>query len=236
MTTPIELNVLCAGACQGLVKALQTDFTKATGAIVTSRFGAVGAMKEALLSGTPCDLMIVTDAMITTLAEAGELSAPTRRALGRVKTGIAVRAGEGRPDISGADALRAALLLSDGIYFPDPERATAGIHFAGVMKTLGIHDAVASRFRTFPNGATAMAELARSELPRLIGCTQVTEINYTEGVTLAGALPDAFELSTVYTAAVSAKAVSGELASRFIEMLAGEKYAALRASGGFEPV
>ncbi|MGE0313522.1 MAG: molybdate ABC transporter substrate-binding protein [Lautropia sp.] len=234
MSSAIELKILCAGAAQGLVKALQPAFTQASGAGVSGRFGAVGAMKEALLAGEPCDLMIVTDAMIDTLVDSGALDGASRRPLGRVRTGVAVREGEPRPDISNADALRAALLLADGIYFPDPERATAGIHFAGVMKQLGVHDALQARFRTFPNGATAMAELARTDAPRLIGCTQVTEINYTAGVTLVGALPDAFELATVYTAAVSARAAHPALAARFVDLLAGAQHAGLRAAGGFE--
>ena len=35
----------------------------------------------------------------------------------------------------------------------------AGIHFVGVMRALGVHDALQPRFRTAPNGATAMREL-----------------------------------------------------------------------------
>ena len=47
------LNLLCAGAAQGLVKALQAQFLDTQGAVVQGRFGAVGAMKEALLAGEP---------------------------------------------------------------------------------------------------------------------------------------------------------------------------------------
>ena len=106
-----------------------------------------------------------------------------------------MRSGQTKPDTSTPEALKAALLAADAIYFPDPLRATAGIHFADVMRQLGIHDELAPRFRTFPNGATSMWALAASNAPRLIGCTQVTEINHTEGVVLVGALPDRFELA-----------------------------------------
>ena len=58
----IELNVLCAGAVQGLVKALASRFADETGAVLNTRFGAVGALREALREGAPCDVMIVTDA------------------------------------------------------------------------------------------------------------------------------------------------------------------------------
>ncbi len=227
------IHFLCAGASQGLVKALQDTIQTRTGATLAGRFGAVGAMKEALLAGEACDLMIVTDKMIGELAEAGWLDPQSRTPLGQVKTGVAVRAGAPRPDIASGDTLKAALLAADAIYFPDPQRATAGIHFANVMRELGIHDELLPRFRTFPNGATAMAEMARCDAAQPIGCTQVTEINYTEGVDLVGALPDRFELATLYAAAVSAKATDPALARSVLELVAGADSRPLREAGGF---
>jgi molybdate transport system substrate-binding protein len=172
--------------------------------------------------------------MVGELAASGLLRGETRAPLGRVRTGIAVRSGAPRPDLSTPEALKAALLAAQEIYFPDPARATAGIHFADVMRQLGIHDLLMARFRTFPNGATAMRELAACDAPGLIGCTQVTEIQYTDGVELVGALPERFELATVYTAAVSARAAEPALAQRFIAMLAGAESQLLRKAGGFE--
>ena len=232
--TSETLHLLCAGAAQGLVKALQPLLAERRGITIEGRFGAVGAMKEALLAGEPCDLMIVTDKMIGELIHAGALKSDTRRPLGRVRTGMAVRRGEPLPDVSTPEALRAALLAADAIYFPDPERATAGIHFAKVMHELGVHDLLQPRFCTFPNGATTMRELAARAAPRLIGCTQVSEIFYTEGVELAGVLPPRFELATLYAAATTTTAAEPELASLFLEMLAGNDSLALREAGGFE--
>ena len=228
------VHILCAGAAQGLVKALQPRFLEETGATIAGRFGAVGAMKEALLAGEPCDLMIVTEAMIEALARSGELRGQTRTVLGRVRTGVAVRADDPLPDIATPSALRAALLAADGLYFPDPLRATAGIHFAGVLQKLGIHEELAPRFRTFPNGATAMRELAAAGSARPLGCTQVTEINYTEGIRLVGALSPEFELATVYTAAVGARAAEPALAQHLLALLGGAASQALRLQGGFE--
>jgi molybdate transport system substrate-binding protein len=227
------LHILCAGAAQGLVRALQPAFEQATGATLAPRFGAVGAMKEALLAGEPCDLMIVTDAMVGALQSAGELAEGPRAPLGRVRTGVAVRSGEPVPEVSTPEALKAALLAATAVFFPDPQRATAGIHFAAVLERLGITAALAARLRTFPNGATAMRELAAAA-PGAIGCTQITEILYTPGTALAGALPGAFELATVYTAAVAARAMQPALAEAFIASLAGPASRELRAAGGFE--
>jgi molybdate transport system substrate-binding protein len=232
MTT--ELRLLSAGAAQGLVQALAPKFQARTGATLGGRFGAVGAMKEALLAGEPCDLMVTTDAMVDALVAEGRLRAEGRAALGRVRTGVAVRRGEPRPDVGTPESLAAALRAADAIYFPDPERATAGIHFLSVLRQLGLDAELAQRFRTFPNGATAMRELAAATSPRPIGCTQVTEILYTGGVELVGLLPPRFELATVYTAAVAAQAAEPALAARLIELLTGPDSAALRAHAGFE--
>jgi molybdate transport system substrate-binding protein len=228
------VHLLCAGAAQGLVRALQPRFAELTGATIEGRFGAVGAMKEALLAGEPCDLMIVTAKMIGELVAAGQLRADGRAALGQVFTGIAVRGAEPRPDVATPDALRAALRAASAIYFPDPVRATAGIHFAGVMRALGVDAELAPRCRSFANGATAMRELAAQGAPGAIGCTQVSEILYTEGVTLVAPLPSAFALGTVYSAAVAANAAEPELAAQLVALLAGEESRPLRAAGGFE--
>lgn len=227
------VNILCAGAVQGIVKGLQARFERETGATLQARFGAVGAMKEALLAGEPCDVMIVTDAMVVALQFDGNLGIRPRAPLGRVRTGVAVRTGEPLPPIATPDQLRAALLAASAVYFPDPQRATAGIHFASVLAQLGIADDLAARLRTFPNGATSMRELAGSE-PGAIGCTQITEIMYTPGIALVGPLPDAFELATVYTAAVGARAARPLLAQRFVDLLAGPATQQMRAEGGFE--
>ncbi len=228
------LNFLSAGAAQGLLKAVQPRFESEHGIRLQGRFGAVGAMKEALLAGEACDLFVTTDAMVSELAAQGRLVGASRAPLGRVRTGVAVRRGDPRPDVSSAETLRAALLAARGIYFPDPVRATAGIHFANVLRALGIHDELQPRFRNFPNGATSMRELAASSEPGLIGCTQVTEILYTEGVELVALLPPQFELATVYTAVVAAGSPQAALAQSLVQLMAGDESRALRQQGGFE--
>ncbi len=229
-----KLDILSAGAAQGLVKALQPAFEARHGCRIQGRFGAVGAMKEALLAGEPCDLMVLSEALVDALVADGRLRGNARAALGRVRTGVAVPKGRPRPDVSSADALRAALLAAEAIYLPDPQRATAGIHFARVMDALGVQQTLQSRLRSFPNGATAMAEMARARLPGAIGCTQVTEILYTEGVELVAVLPAQFELATVYTAAVATRAQAPDLAAALLASLTSAEHRAVREGGGFE--
>jgi molybdate transport system substrate-binding protein len=229
----MTLTLLSGGAANGLVAALSSRFKQETGADIDGTFGAVGAMRDKLVGGARADMLILTAALIAELATAGHVVAGSAADLGAVATGVAVRSGDPAPAIGGADALRAALRAADGIYFPDPKLATAGIHFAKVLERLGIADEVAPRLRTFPNGQTAMAALAAQQGGRPIGCTQITEILNTKGVTLVGNLPAELALATVYTLGICAKAQSPELARRFAAMLTGEDSAELRRKLGF---
>jgi molybdate transport system substrate-binding protein len=79
-----------------------------------------------------------------------------------------------------------------------------------------------------------MAALAASTGPGLLGCTQVTEIKYTQGVALVGALPAEFDLATLYAAAASASARDPDLARRFVHLLTGPESRELRSEAGFE--
>lgn len=230
----MDVHILSGGAAQGVVKALQQAFRDDTGAGIAGTFGAVGAMKEKLLSGAPCDVLVLTQALVAELEAAGHVLPGSAAPLGRVKTGVAVKRGQARPDVSSAAGLRTALLAARGIYFPDPQKATAGIHFINVVKQLGILADVEKALRPFPNGATAMAQMAACDEPGLVGCTQVTEILYTEGVQLVAALPPEFELATVYTAAVCSRAAEPELAKKLVAMLGGEGSKEVRQKGGFE--
>jgi len=229
-----SLNILSGGAAQGLVGQLRGKFYNETGRSIEGSFGAVGLMRDQLLAGAPCDVLILTQALIDELTASGHVLAGSARPLGTVRTGVAVKTGEAKPGVDTPEALKTALLVATGIYFPDPVKATAGIHFMNVLKKLGIDGQVAGALRPFPNGATAMKEMATATEPGLIGCTQVTEILYTPGVQLVAPLPMEFELATVYVAAVAAKAEQPQAAVMLIDMLASPAAAELRRAGGFE--
>jgi molybdate transport system substrate-binding protein len=224
----VTLRFVSAGAAQGLVRAIAS----AAGTAIDGRFGAVGAMMELLRSGEPCDVVILTRAQIARLATEGALPEDSIRDVGSVATSVAVRSGAAPPSVGDEAALRDALLAADALYFPDPVKATAGVHFASVLERLGISAKVADRLKTFPNGATAMAELARAP-GRPIGCTQATEILATPGVSLVAPLPEGFDLHTVYTAAVHGQAADARGARDFIARLTGAENAETRRKAGF---
>jgi molybdate transport system substrate-binding protein len=125
-------------------------------------------------------------------------------------------------------------MASRGIYVPDTEASTAGIHVMRVLRDLGIEQAVRPFLRPFANGAIAMRHLAEAQEQNAIGCTQITEIKYSPGLTLVGPLPEAQGLGTVYAAAVAARSAQPSLARAFAGLLTGAATSDLRIASGFE--
>lgn len=225
---PVTVALLSAGAAQALVRTV----ARAAAIEVGGSFGAVGAMLEKFNAGEACDVVILTRKQVDELQRTGRVVAGSVADLGRVATAIGVLAFEDSPDISGEAGLRQALLAADAVYFPDPTRATAGIHFMKVLETLGVRAALEPRLRTFPNGATAMREMAAAS-GHPVGCTQASEILATPGLKLVGPLPRGFDLETTYAAAVNTRAPDPVGAAAFIARLTGPESRSEREDAGF---
>lgn len=203
-----EIAILSAGAAQSVATALARQH----GIQLRGEFGAVGAMRQRLLDKAPCDVIILTQAMVRELkVEMADL--------GKVPTSIAVRANDPLPDVTD---LGKALRGKD-VYFPDPDKATAGAHVKKMLDRLGVE----VNARIFPNGATAMREMAKAS-GNVIGCTQATEILATPGLKLVAPLPGEFALETMYSAGLLRPE-----GKRFFDLLTGDESRDLRSQKGF---
>jgi molybdate transport system substrate-binding protein len=229
-----EIYILSGGAAHGLVMALKPTFEAETGYTITGDYGAVGGMRQRVIAGERPDLVILTAAILKEFGETNIVDMSSIEAVGAVETSVAVRSQDPQPDVHTPQALRAALLASDAIYFPDPVQATAGIHFQKVLNDLGILQELTPKLRTFPNGATAMRALADCRDKNPIGSTQATEIVATKGVRLVADLPSPHGLSTIYSVGMVQKpSVDMRAAKKLISLLVSEENAALRKQCAF---
>ena len=229
------LQILSGGAAQGLVGSLAAELKTRTGFDIAGEFGAVGLMADKLRAGAAADILILTSALITALADENLVDRASVKDVGRVETALAVRTIDPLVSAPDAESLRAAFLAADAIFVPDTKASTAGIHVAKVLGRLGIADEVAHCLKIYPNGATAMRHMAESSAARPLGCTQATEIIATNGIKLSGALPKGCDLATVYTA-VATKAVHAREAKALIDLLTSADQRALRQRAGFLPI
>lgn len=225
------LRILSAGAAQAVVEPLMAAF-KREGHDVAAEFGAVGAMKTRLLEGAPADLIILTAALIDELMTTGQVKPGSRADLGRVGTGVAVRAGTPLPDVRTVNVLRGNLQAATKIVCPDPAIATAGKVVMGALERMGIAEQVRTKLQFFPNGYAAMKWLAASAGELEVGITQNTEIKANNGVTYVGPLPDELQMRTTYSAGLCTRAQTVEGAQSFLMRLtAPVNRRALEAAG-----
>ena len=226
------LHVLSAGAAQSVTEQIAAQFTRETGCGVEAAYGAVGAMHARIVGGEAVDVIILSAELIENLLSSGYLLPGSRRDLGVVVTGVAVRAGTPLPDVSDRRTIGGNLLAASRIVCPDPAVATAGKVVMAALDLLGISEQVRSRLKFFPNGYSAMQWLAESRGALEMGITQKTEILANNGVTYVGPLPEALQRKTVYAAGVAAKTQHPDLAGNFIDRyIAPAAQGMLRAAG-----
>jgi len=224
------VRVLAAGAAQAAIKQLAPAFASATGHTLDATFDTVGALRERVLAGERADVVILSEAGIAALQNAGKIDAGTPVDLGSVAVALAVRRGAAVPDVSSPQALAAVLLAAKSIAHADPARgATAGAHFARVLERLGIADQVRPRVTVLGFGGDVIDGVAQGRFE--IGVSQSSEIVAHPGVTLAGALPDPFGHRTRYLAVRGVGA--GPAADAFLVFLRGPQGGAAMAATGF---
>ena len=91
----MPVRLLSAGAAKGLIAGLESRFAEQTGHPIEGSFGAIGAMRDSFLAQAPCDVIVLSAAMIEQLTAEALLVPGSARDLGRVRTGVAVVAGPG---------------------------------------------------------------------------------------------------------------------------------------------
>jgi len=227
------IRILSGGAAQAVVERIAAGFERDTGHKIQGEFSAVGAMRDKMVAGEPVDIVILTAPMIDDLIGGGFV-AGARADLGRVGTGVAVRAGTPLPDVSSAGAVRGNILAATKIVCPDPAVATAGKVVMGMLDRLGIAAQVKDRIQFFPNGYAAMGWLSASRGTLELGITQMTEIRANKGVTLAGQLPAELQSKAMYAAGLAARSGEAAAAREFIIRLTAPGAKPVLAAVGFE--
>jgi molybdate transport system substrate-binding protein len=228
-----EIKILSGGAANGLVNAIRPDFLKETDLNIVGDFGAVGGMYDRIVANEPVDIVILSQKLMNDLLKLGLIVSQGMTPLGKVVTGLSVRSNQEKPVITNAQDLKQAFLDADAIYIPDHIKSTAGIHIASVLEKLGIFDMVLPRLKSYPNGQTAMGEMAKANDVSPIGCTQMTEILNTAGVDYVCDLPQGFDLATVYTAAQATHSKQADAVQTLISLLSSKSHQQTRLNAGF---
>jgi len=222
-----ELRVLAGGAMSAVWGELKPKFEQTSGYKLEIFFGTTPNLIKEATSRKPFDVGIVPiDVMQDTDARAKFAPGPTVD-IARVGLGVAVRAGEPKPDISTPDALKAALLNAKSVA-SIPESAT-GYSIAKVFDRLGISEPMKAKMKAQPNPAQVVAVVAKGEAE--LGVFLINVLT-TPGLDVVGPFPAELQQDVVFTAALSADTKEAAGATALITYLKTREAAAIiRAKG-----
>ena len=225
-----DVVVLCAGAVKPALTVLAPQWEARSGHRLQISYLTAGDMRRQLAAGARADIVILPLENFTQLDADGLTDAASRRDLGAVVIGVAVKAGAPLPDLSSEDGVKRALLEARAVTYMDPTRGTSGKHFDEVvLPRLGIRDAVRAK-AVLGEGGMIAEKVARGEVD--IAFQQMTELLPVAGVQVAGALPPSLQKTTVYSAALmKAAAAPAEAAELLAYLVAGDARLVLMAKG-----
>jgi predicted MFS family arabinose efflux permease len=109
------LDLLSAGALEGLLSNLIPDFTRETGHSVNLKVGTIGVVQARLKASEHADLVIMSPATIAAMEREGAALAGSAANICQAEAGIGVRAGAPLPDIATPDAFRRTLIAARGL-------------------------------------------------------------------------------------------------------------------------
>lgn len=230
-----EVRVFVGGAVTGPVREAGAAFARSSGHTLVYVSDTTGALQKRLAAGERADLVIVAGPAMDTLQKENRVVAGTRVDLARALIGVGVRAGAPSPDLSTPDTFKAALLKARSVSYVNPASGgTSGTYFEGLLQRMGIAEAMKSKIVYRTQGSEVAAAVASGEAE--LGITFTSEMQPNTGVKVAGTLPAAIQLPTIYAAAVGTTAASGDAARAFLRVLAGAEGRAAVTRAGLEAI
>jgi len=230
-----EVKVFVGGAMTEPVKATGDGFGRSSGNTLVYVSDTTGALQKRLAAGEKADLIVVTSTAMDTLQKDNRVVAGSRVDLARALIGVGVRAGAASPDLSTAETFKAALLKARSVSYVNPASGgTSGTYFEGLMQRMGIADAMKTKIVYRMQGSEVADAVAKGEAE--LGITFTSELQPNKGVKVAGTLPAAIQLPTVYSAAIATGAGNGDAARAFLRTLTGAEGRAALTKAGLEPL
>lgn len=227
-----QINVIISGGFSPAYREVLPAFERTTRITVTTASGAsqgtgpdtIGAM---LRRGDPADVVIMNRQGLAELIAQGRIVPGTDVDLAQTLTGLAVRAGAPKPDISTVAAFKQTLLRAKTIAVPGSSAAM----ITDVLARLGISSEIVVKIPT--RGAESVAMVARGDAALAI--QPVSEILHVPGVEFAGPIPTDLQHVAVYAAAIVAGSKEPEASRRLIAYLSSDAATAAIKESGMEP-
>jgi molybdate transport system substrate-binding protein len=176
--------------------------------------GGVDAARR-VAAGEAFDLVALAADAIDKLIAGGQVLAGSRVDLVRSGVAVAVPAGAPLPDLGSEEAVRQAVLDAPTLGY---STGPSGVALAALFQRWGIAGLIAPRIQTPPPGVPVGQWIAEGRIA--LGFQQRSELIHVAGIQIAGALPPAIQIDTVFAAGICRTAAQPEAARALIQFMA----------------
>jgi molybdate transport system substrate-binding protein len=225
-----EIRVVSIQATQEAYLELVEQFEKLSGHKVTTVFTGTLNVQKRLADGEPYDLIIMAGPAIDDQIKLGRAVAGSRVDFAKSGTGLAVRKGAKKPDISSPDALKKTLLAAKSIGY---STGPSGVYMLSVFEKLGIADQVKGKLKQTPSGVFVGNLIATGETE--IGFQQISELVHFGGIDYVGPLPGDLQRMTMFSAGIHAGAKQADAARALARFITAPAAASVIRKHGLEP-
>lgn len=225
-----EIKVIASAAVKEVVRDLASVFEKSSGHKVVTIWAGTEAITKRISGGESADVVIIAARNIDKLIAEGWLAAGSRLDIAKSGIGVAVRAGQPKPDISSGDAVKKAVLAAKSVAYSS---GPSGFYLADLFKKMGIADQIKDKVKQTPSGDQVGEVVARGEAE--LGFQQVSELLHLKGIEYLGPLPPDIQHVTVFSAGLHGKAAAPDAAKALIKFLASPEAAPVIRKTGMEP-
>lgn len=191
--------------------------------------GGVDAAKR-VQAGEAFDAVMLASDAIDKLIAGGHVVPGSRVDLVRSGVAIAVQAGAPHPDISSEAAVRQAVLAAPTLGY---STGPSGVQLAALFEHWGITEQVKSKLVVPPPGVPVGSLVASGEVA--LGFQQLSELMHLPGIDVLGLLPEAIQISTVFSGGVAAASAQPDAVRKLLAFMASPQAAELKRENGMEP-
>ncbi len=228
-----NVKVLSGGAPKDVFLQLTPAFERQSGHKMDFTFAVLSVLRDKIAAGEKADVLVQPTYILDDNVKSGLARAEHRAVLGLVSINAVVRTGAPLPDLSTPEAVKQAMLNSRAIALATPGVTPSGTHMAKVIDQLGIAEAMKGKVIHRPALEGGVQLVASGEAE--IGFYPKSEVITIDGLTLAGALPAAIQLTTIYGAAVATSSAAPDAAAEFIAFMTDSRNRPAWAKAGFDP-
>jgi len=190
--------------------------------------GGVDAAKR-VQADEAFDVVVLASDAIDKLIAAGKVLAP-RRDVVSSSVAVAVKAGTPWPDISSEAALKQAVLAAPTLSY---STGPSGVQLAKLFERWGIADEIRPRIVQAPPGVPVGSLVTKGDVA--LGFQQLSEMMNLPGIDVIGPLPEAVQITTIFSAAVAATCVDPAALQPLLADWVSAETAQLKRDNGMAP-